>query len=660
MGSSQTKAEKDHEKQWKEIYGSFTHGNLNKAQRDYLVSQRNLLESHLEQLLKLAGHTLPESDIKKACELAVLWGMSLKELRRAYETFNRMSSTIPRYCTVHEMCVYFNVRRTALMEMCLGHFYKSERLTFPQLLETLAAFCTCDHMELLEELTLSCALRGQSTLESVLTAIHGSPFEGDIEALLVVLGKLETLSTDFGTFDRQLNMPICSTEKLVDLNHFFPSLLYPTFKLQAGLREKFLGKAFWNRMRERMTQLGLWGMFSLDEYRIASRRWEPKQVYLLSGKGRGAQKEEKKRITAKSSVSDILNNGALERIRNYRIFKTCSIVDMNEDDSRSIAWELSCSALAKSLAVEIVLNDEEARAKDIAQRSQEFYGRLPSPEDPQVWIELKEGLYRPKLWRVMADKAGYGIAKRIEKGFEAFNRRQKDREKETSRLLKVIANQGQKEKPLSDAEYRALRKKEQEEIDRKLERKQREEWDIYWRSFIDPRSRCTFYFNYLTGERSWEKPRGFGRQFKSTPKTFCFSEEPSKDIIQGSAKTVHSIVTPSQRRRSARLQSSLKADLLAKKQWGADSPKRKGIDTSGSKYDKEVDEKAAGQAQESVPLYEGNKITVVTGASAYRVVTEKAIITKVGRDKLGKFNYSLLYSDGFREDNVERLRLIAY
>ena len=32
-----------------------------------------------------------------------------------------------------------------------------------------------------------------------------------------------------------------------------------------------------------------------------------------------------------------------------------------------------------------------------------------------------------------------------------------------------------------------------------LERKQREEWDIYWRSFVDGRTERVFYFNYLTG-----------------------------------------------------------------------------------------------------------------------------------------------------------------
>ena len=50
----------------------------------------------------------------------------------------------------------------------------------------------------------------------------------------------------------------------------------------------------------------------------------------------------------------------------------------------------------------------------------------------------------------------------------------------------------------------------------------------------------------------------------------------------------------------------------------------------------------------------------MTGASAYRVVTETAVITRVGHDKDGNATFSVLYNDGFREDSVERVRLIAY
>ena len=713
MGSSHTKAERAHEARWRALRPK---GHLNHAQRDFMVRQRTELESHVAQLYKLASHTLPESDIKKACRLAVLWGMTLKEMRKAYDTFGRMSSTMPRFCTVHEICIYFNVRRTALMELCLNHLYKSERLTFCELLETLAAFCTCDHMELLEALTLSCALRGESTIESVLTAIHGSPFEGNIEALLVLLGNLETLSTDCATYDRQLELSICSTDKLVELNRLFPTLLYPTFKLQAGLREKFLGNKFWNRLRQRMSELELRGMFSLEEYRRAAGRWEPQQVHMLSGAGRRARRQKSKRISSKSSVADILKNGAVERIRNYRLFQTCSVVDMLADDSCGVAWELTCSALTKTLAIEITLNDEETQAEANAiLRARKCGRRTQLPGDPQIWVELTEGIYRPNVWRTMANTAGYAVSLRIKNGVQAYDARRQKQEAASSKILQEIARRGagpgvqrrrssvlglrqnqsgndrEGEHILTDAQRQALVRQEQKKIDEGLERKQREEWDIYWRSFVDGRTERVFYFNYLTGERTWVKPRGFGRHLgkrrakrrKSIAELEAEEEARLADIkfladraddvgSSGSrqpptAKSSLSSIphrsvgsTPSERRRQGRLQSTNKAQMLAAQKWGADSPVRKGRDTFGSERDRRANPRAAGEAEESVPLYEGNRITVVTGASAYRVVTEKAVITKVDQGKDGNSTFSVLYNDGFREDDVERVRVIAY
>jgi len=62
----------------------------------------------------------------------------------------------------------------------------------------------------------------------------GAPFEGNIEALLFILEKLETVHIDVTKYDRILNRAVADVDQLVALNAVYPSLLYPSFKLQAG------------------------------------------------------------------------------------------------------------------------------------------------------------------------------------------------------------------------------------------------------------------------------------------------------------------------------------------------------------------------------------------------------------------------------------------
>ena len=52
-------------------------------------------------------------------------------------------------------------------------------------------------------------------------------------------------------------------------------------------------------------------------------------------------------------------------IENYRPFKSASVVDMNEDNSEGLAWGLSATHAAKSTAVEMLLDDEEAEAEEV-------------------------------------------------------------------------------------------------------------------------------------------------------------------------------------------------------------------------------------------------------------------------------------------------------
>tara|TARA_B100000780_G_C21039861_1_gene417226 strand:+ start:127 stop:1098 length:972 start_codon:yes stop_codon:yes gene_type:complete len=253
---------------------------LNKWQIKYLKNIRQETEAHAEQLHSLASHVLSDNDIKESSRIAVLSGMSLREMKRAYTLFSRMSSTTERFCTVHEISLYFNLRRTVLLETCLTHVYPGkERLSLPQYILTMMAFCTCDHWELIRVVTDYCAARNESSLESLMIAIHGAPFEGKIESLLTVLQNLKTVHVDVTRFDRQANRAVADVEKLVKLNEIYPSLLYPSFKLQAGLKEKFLGNSFWNRTRQKLGAIGLHGMFSRKDWETADLNHEVTALY---------------------------------------------------------------------------------------------------------------------------------------------------------------------------------------------------------------------------------------------------------------------------------------------------------------------------------------------------------------------------------------------
>ena len=145
MGNSRSKDEQALFERHKNL-----HRSMSKWQVQFLTQQRKELESFTSLLHDLASHVLSDDDIKKTARIAMLTGMSLRELKRTYELFSRMSSTTERFCTVHEISLYFNVRRTVLLETCLTHVYPGkERLSLPEYLLTMMAFCTCDHHELI-------------------------------------------------------------------------------------------------------------------------------------------------------------------------------------------------------------------------------------------------------------------------------------------------------------------------------------------------------------------------------------------------------------------------------------------------------------------------------------------------------------------------------
>ena len=140
---------------------------------------------------------------------------------------------------MHEISLYFSVRRTVLLELCVQHLFGKERMTFPQLLQTCAAFLTCDHYELIRVLVEYCSARGESTLESILTAVHGAPFEGDIEALVIVLSKLETVNTDVGVFDRVLGAPPQAWESLSSSIPSSRHCFFPHSSCKVGCAKNF-------------------------------------------------------------------------------------------------------------------------------------------------------------------------------------------------------------------------------------------------------------------------------------------------------------------------------------------------------------------------------------------------------------------------------------
>ena len=130
----------------------------------------------------------------------------------------------------------------------------------------------------------------------------------------------------------------------------------------------------------------------------------------------------------------------------------------------------------------------------------------------------------------MSDQGGYSIAMRIKQGCTACEERAKLKETSIRTLLHDLASSGQEEfnhklgkgkgqgqrgqaasLRFDEQRMRARNLAERRAEDFKLETLQRNHWNLFWRSFIDPRTKRSFYFNFLTGERQWKKPRGMGR-----------------------------------------------------------------------------------------------------------------------------------------------------
>ena len=112
-------------------------------------------------------------------------------------------------------------------------------------------------------------------------------------------------------------------------------MLYPSFKLQAGLREKFLGNSFWSRVRQRLSSLGIQGMFKLTEWETADANYQRTMLYKR-------RLEVMMKTTCNHCLPTYLKPSKsahekllemLEKIDQYRPFKTASIVDMNNDVS---------------------------------------------------------------------------------------------------------------------------------------------------------------------------------------------------------------------------------------------------------------------------------------------------------------------------------------
>jgi hypothetical protein len=102
-------------------------------------------------------------------------------------------------------------------------------------------------------------------------------------------------------------------------------------------------------------------------------------------------------------------------------------------------------------------------------------------------------------------------------------------------------------------------------------------------------------------------------------------------------------------------------------------------------------ETAAGEARENVPMFKGNSVAVVVGASRYKIVTERAKILRVNIPKISNLlivkkakkgytkkryrsptvrelekqkedtTYDVRYDlDGFSEKKIPRTRVIAF
>jgi hypothetical protein len=705
---------------------------LNYHQKLYIVEERLNMEKHCKQLYALGSHALSEDDIKETSKIGVLCHITLKEMKKLYTVFKRISSTSERHTTIQEISLYFNVRRTVLLETCLTRVFPNrERLSLPQFILTMLAFCTCDHHELISILTDYCAHRNEATLEYVLIAVHGAPLRGNIEALLTVLNTLQTVDVDVTLYDRQLNKPCANVTKLVNLNNIYPSLLYPSFKLQAIIKEKCLGNVFWNRVRPKLALLGIHGMFTYRQWKDCVLHFYNKNLH-----------DRRTDVMIKSKVANVLPkflqpsmsqeeklNKIMSSVENYRPYKTCSVVNMNEDNSEGLAWEISCSHVAKSAAVEMLLNEEEEEAIHLQQMQDEFGGRTQIPGSPLNWLELTEGMYSKRLWRWMSDNGGYSMMQKIQKGCHLYEDRAKALNVGLSKMLRDIAYKEEDETTatdvkLDDATLLAKTKAERRLEDSKLETIQKTHWDKFWRSFVDPRTQRPFYYNFLTGERSWIEPRGMkrinrkkkrrkqGENMKQmngddddennnsiTTTSSVADENGDERTLSGRASPPsmkEQGLTPKERKRKAKSESMNKTKYLLAQTWGLEAAiekeKKHQKELLGSKKGKKIKSTAMGEVNENVPLYIGNIILIVTNATKYAIKTEKVRIVDINvpeipnlgiKKRKGKqghhkqkyrkptstelkkqkedTTYDVIYLlDNYEEKNVVRTRLMAF
>ena len=681
---------------------------FNQWQTSFIHEERQAIEVHCQQLYSLASHVLSEADIKTTAQIGVLCQLTLQDMRKLYVLFSRMASTTERFTTIHEISLYFNVRRTVLLETCLTHVFPGrERLSLPEFLLTMMAFCTCDHHELIRALTNYCADRNESSLENVLIAVHGAPLKGNIEALLIILQQLETVNTDVTLFDKNLQRPCANVNKLVDLNNIYPSLLYPSFKLQAGIKEKCLGNHFWNRLRTRLSTIGIVGMFSLQDWKNCELNYYSKNLLDRSTE-----------IMLKNQCTNVLPMflqpglspqekmmRTMEKISNFRPYKSASVVDMSEDNSEGWAWEISATNIAKSASVEMYLNEEEEESRvRLEEQEQEqallltgggagvggrCHQRVNRPGNPQNWIELTEGIYSKQMWRWMSTNGGYSVSKRIQQGCVACEKRANTLNIGLSTMLKELASVVEggeggeggntkssgsgKDTTIMDAKtLLAKANAEQRMEDQALEKVQRESWDLFWRSFIDPRTKRPIYFNFLTGERSWIKPRGMNRRKKDTAKRRRRNtrgsgndgdgkvqqiktrplqqdadmeegegeeketqeeketeetEDENNEVDQTNNSTVNGRasppslkeqgLTPKERKRMARSDTMNKTKYLLAQTWGLEAAiqreKKHAKELLGSTKSRRVQLTATGEINENVTIFVGDQILIVTG-----------------------------------------------
>ena len=159
---------------------------------------------------------------------------------------------------------------------------------------------------------------------------------------------------------------------------------------------------------------------------------------------------------------------------------------------------------------------------------------------------------------------------------------------------------------------------------------------MYWRGFVDPRTQRPFYFNFLRASGSGSGRGAWGGICGSdggSEKNKKGEEQKKDDRVEEDANMSRASPIGRAGRQLPRSQSLITAQRLVEEKWGADADERKGLDTLGSARPLPVPATATGESSENVPLYVGNRITVVVGASAYRVVTEKATLTQVNKEK---------------------------